>query len=78
MAKILPSMALSMLYNGLVFGLAIAGVIVAIRMWRKLSFKAAERKIERKYLGDTVFLAPGVLAFIVVMLVMMARGIVFA
>jgi membrane protease YdiL (CAAX protease family) len=78
MAKILPSMALSMLYNGLVFGLAIAGVIVAILMYRKVNLKAAERKIERKYLGDTVFLAPGVLAFIVVMLVMMARGIVFA
>ncbi len=78
MAKILPSMALSMLYNGLVFGLAIAGVIVAVLMYRKVNLKAAERKIERKYLGDTVFLAPGVLAFIVVMLVMMARGIVFA
>jgi membrane protease YdiL (CAAX protease family) len=78
MAKILPGMTLSLLYNALVFGLVIAGVIVAIRMWRKLSFKAAERKIERKCLGDTVFLAPGVLAFIVVMLVMMARGIVFA
>jgi membrane protease YdiL (CAAX protease family) len=78
MAKILPSMALSMLYNGLVFGLAIAGVIVAILTYRKVNLKAAERKIEREYLGDTVFLAPGVLAFIVVMLVMMARGIVFA
>ena len=78
MAKLLPGMALSMLYNGLVFGLAIAGVIVAILMYRKVNLKAAERKIERKYLGDTVFLAPGVLAFIVVMLVMMARGIVFA
>ncbi len=78
MAKILPGMTLSLLYNALVFGLVIAGVIVAIRMWRKLSFKAAERKIERKYLGDTVFLAPGVLAFIVVMLVMMGLGIAFA
>ena len=78
MAKILPGMTLSLLYNALVFGLVIAGVIGAIRMWRKLSFKAAERKIERQCLGDTVFLAPGVLAFIVVMLVMMGLGIAFA
>lgn len=76
-AKILPGMTVSLLYNGVLFGLAIAGLIVFIRKCRKMPFKAAERPIERKCLGDTVFLAPGVLAFIVIMLVMMALGIVF-
>ena len=78
MAKVLPTMTLSMLYNGLVLGLAIAGIIVAIRMRRKVSFKAAERRIEGKCIGDTVFLAPGILLFFVMTIVIMALGMVLA
>jgi hypothetical protein len=48
-----------------------------LRFNRKLSFQAPERTIEGRYLGDTVFLSPGVLLFALAMISFMLLGVVF-
>jgi membrane protease YdiL (CAAX protease family) len=77
MAKVLPGTMFSMLYDGLIMGLAVSGIIVFLRFNRKLSFQAPERTIEGRYLGDTVFLSPGVLLFALAMISFMLLGVVF-
>ncbi len=67
LSAVLPGMALSMLYNAIVLGFAVAGIIVIFRFYRRLCFKNPERRIEGGCIGDTIFLAPGVLLFVLVM-----------
>lgn len=68
MAKVLPGLMLTLNYTGMIYGLIGVGIFVFFYFRRRFHFKSAERVIEGEYIGDTVFLAPGVLAFVIVSL----------
>lgn len=62
--EMIPGMACMMLYAGVICGLAIAGIVLLIYYRRRLTAPGGERRIERAFIGDTVFMAPGIILFI--------------
>lgn len=60
---VIASLILSAI-STLTMGLAFAGAVLLFFRRRKIVLKDGEKKLPRKYLGDTVFLAPGILLFI--------------
>lgn len=60
---VVGSLILSLI-SSLTLGLSFAGAILLFFRRRRITFSDGEKKLPRKYIGDTVFLAPGILLFI--------------
>jgi len=56
-------------------GLAVAGVVVLLFFKRKMKMEDGTKKLDPKYVGDTVFLAPGIITFIVIAIAMTAVNV---
>lgn len=65
LSRIAPYSVKILAYYGVILGLIVSGIII-IRIYRKdFRFLPGERQIERSAVGDTFFLAPGIMLFIV-------------
>lgn len=67
--RMMPFTLATIGYYAFLGGVLIAGLILIIPAARSFSFREGERKIQRSYLGDTMFLAPGVILFILISVV---------
>lgn len=63
-------------YYAFLGGVLIAGLILIIPAAKSFRFREGERKIQRSYLGDTLFLAPGVVLFILISVVTIVLSVV--
>lgn len=52
-------------YNMIVLGLSLAGGIILLTQRRRINFKKGERTIDRSVIGETIFMSPGILIFII-------------
>jgi len=68
----MPSWLAIELVNGMSYGFALSGFLLFLSYFAKLKLAIGTRKLERSEIGDTVFLAPGVLAFILLSIVVIA------
>ncbi|MCQ2428268.1 MAG: CPBP family intramembrane metalloprotease [Clostridia bacterium] len=60
------------LLNGLLAGIAFAGFILFMSYFGKLRLSRGTRRLEGKEIGDTVFLAPGIMLFLVLSITVIA------
>ena len=71
LSKVAPYMVMLLGYYGVLLGFFMAGSIIIWIYRRKFTFKPGERKVERAAIGDTFFMAPGMMVFIITSVALM-------